>query len=38
LLLDRRSIENYLDLEVARRVLKRPDPPDFGPFEVPGAS
>jgi energy-coupling factor transporter ATP-binding protein EcfA2 len=35
-LLERRSIENYLDLAVAREVMSAPDATDFGPFDAPG--
>jgi hypothetical protein len=34
--LERRSIENYLDQPTARRVLSRPDALDFGHFATPG--
>lgn len=34
--LERRSIENYLDQPTARRVLSKPDALDFGHFAQPG--
>ena len=35
LVLERRSIENYLDIELARRVQRAEDAPNFGHYEKP---